>query len=112
MIRISAIFISLMLLAATLKKTNDIEVFPSIESEFPLIWKTEMGCASFRTNIIVNKGKSGWRSPTDDWMVGSKEHPSKNNSSMKDYFRSLLNNKEIMDIFEITKDDIENRYFN
>ena len=61
---------------------------------------------------IVNKVKSGWRSPTDDWMVGSKAHPSKNNSSMKDYFRSLLNNKEIMDIFEITKDDIENRYFN
>ena len=45
-------------------------------------------------------------------MVGSKAHPSKNNSSMKDYFRSLLNNKEIMDIFEITKDDIENRNFN
>ena len=61
---------------------------------------------------IVNKVKSGWRSPTDDWMVGSKAHPSKNNSSMKDYFRSLLNNKEIMDIFEITKDDIKNRYFN
>jgi hypothetical protein len=61
---------------------------------------------------IVNKVKSGWRSPTDDWMVGNKEHPAKDNSPMKDYFRSLLNNKEIMDIFEITKDDIENRYFN
>jgi asparagine synthase (glutamine-hydrolysing) len=61
---------------------------------------------------IVNKLKSGWRSPTDDWMVGSKAHPAKDNSPMKDYFRSLLNNKEIMDIFEITKDDIENRYFN
>jgi hypothetical protein len=31
---------------------------------------------------------------------------------MKDYFRSLLNNKEIMDIFEINNNDIENRYFN
>jgi hypothetical protein len=61
---------------------------------------------------IVNKVKSGWRSPTDDWMVGSKAHPAKDNSLMKDYFRSLLNNKEIMDIFEITNNDIENRYFN
>ena len=61
---------------------------------------------------IVNKVKSGWRSPTDDWMVGSRAHPAKDNSSMKDYFRSLLNNKEIMDIFEITNNDIENRYFN
>jgi asparagine synthase (glutamine-hydrolysing) len=61
---------------------------------------------------IVNKVKSGWRSPTDDWMVGNRAHPAKDNSSMKDYFRSLLNNKEIMDIFEITNNDIENRYFN
>jgi asparagine synthase (glutamine-hydrolysing) len=63
-------------------------------------------------NEIVKKIKSGWRSPTDDWMVGSKAHPAKDNSPMKDYFRSLLNNKEIMDIFEINNNDIENRYFN
>jgi asparagine synthase (glutamine-hydrolysing) len=63
-------------------------------------------------NEIVKKVKSGWRSPTDDWMVGSKAHPAKDNSPMKDYFRSLLNNKEIMDIFEINNNDIENRYFN
>jgi asparagine synthase (glutamine-hydrolysing) len=63
-------------------------------------------------NEIVKKVKSGWRSPTDDWMVGSKAHPAKDNSPMKDYFRSLLNNKQIMDIFEINSNDIENRYFN
>ena len=61
---------------------------------------------------IVNKTKSGWRAPTDHWIIGSKNNPSKNNSLIKDYFRTILNNKEIMDIFEITKDDIENRYFN
>lgn len=61
---------------------------------------------------IIKKVKSGWRSPTDDWTVGTKAHPAKDNSPMKDYFRSLLNNKEIMEIFEINNNDIENRYFN
>jgi len=61
---------------------------------------------------IIKKVKSGWRSPTDDWTVGTKANPAKDNSLMKDYFRSLLNNKEIMDIFEINNNDIENRYFN
>ena len=61
---------------------------------------------------IIKKVKSGWRSPTDDWTVGTKAHPAKDKSPMKDYFRSLLNNKEIMDIFEINDNDIENRYLN
>jgi asparagine synthase (glutamine-hydrolysing) len=61
---------------------------------------------------IIKKVKSGWRSPTDDWTVGIKAHPAKDKSIMKDYFRSLLNNKEIMDIFEINDNDIENRYLN
>lgn len=61
---------------------------------------------------IVNKTKSGWRAPTDHWIIGTQNNPSKNNSLIKDYFRTILNNKEIMDIFEITKDDIENKYFN
>jgi asparagine synthase (glutamine-hydrolysing) len=61
---------------------------------------------------IIKKVKSGWRSPTDDWTVGIKAHPAKDKSTMKDYFRSLLNNKEIMDIFEINDNDIENRYLN
>ena len=61
---------------------------------------------------IIKKVKSGWRSPTDDWTVGTKAHPAKDKSPMKDYFRSLLNNKEIMDIFEINNNDIENRYLN
>lgn len=61
---------------------------------------------------IIKKVKSGWRSPTDDWTVGTKAHPAKDKSPMKDYFRSLLNNKEIMNIFEINDNDIENRYLN
>ena len=39
-------------------------------------------------------------------------NPAKNNSPVKDYFRTILNNKEMMDIFEYTKGDIENRYLN
>ena len=63
-------------------------------------------------NEIVNKVKSGWRAPTDHWIVGTPNNPAKDNSPVKDYFRTILNNKEMMDIFEYTKGDIENRYLN
>jgi asparagine synthase (glutamine-hydrolysing) len=61
---------------------------------------------------IVNKIKSGWRAPTDHWIIGTKNNPSKDNSPLKNYFRTVLNNKEIMNIFEYNKDEIENRYLN
>ena len=61
---------------------------------------------------IIDKVKSGWRAPTDHWIIGTKNNPAKDKSILKDYFRTILNNKEIMDIFEYTKDDIENRYMN
>ena len=41
--------------AVSTKEIKTAESFPSIETEFPLLWKTKIGCASFRTNIIVNK---------------------------------------------------------
>ena len=63
-------------------------------------------------NEIVNKVKSGWRAPTDHWIIGTPNNPAKDNSPVKDYFRTILNNKEMMDIFEYTKDDVENRYLN
>ena len=48
--------------AANPKEIKPTESFPSIETEFPLLWKTKMGCASFRSNIIVNK---------DELIIGS-----------------------------------------
>ena len=56
--------------AASPKEIKPTESFPAIETEFPLLWKTKMGCASFRTNIIVNK---------DELIIGS------NGSGFMDY---------------------------
>lgn len=62
--------------------------------------------------MIVNKSKTGWRAPTDDWVIGSHKHPAPNNSPLRDYLRSVLSDKTIMDIFNIKAEDIENKYLN
>jgi outer membrane protein assembly factor BamB len=70
MFRFIAIVFALLLLAASPKKATTTEAFPSIESEFPLIWKTKMGMASFRTNVVITK---------DELIIGS------NGSRFMDY---------------------------
>lgn len=57
MLRFSAILFTLLLLAASPKKTDETEKFPPIESEFPLIWKAKIGRASFRTNVVFNNNE-------------------------------------------------------
>ena len=70
MLRFCAIVFVLVLLAASPKKITS-DSFPSIESEFPLIWKTKMGRASFRTNVVITK---------DELIIGS------NGSGFMDYY--------------------------
>lgn len=57
-----------------LVKTNDIPVqpFPALESEYPLLWKTQTGSASFRTNTVFTSdhiimGSNGMRF-RDFWL--------------------------------------------
>jgi len=63
-------------------------------------------------NFILDRNKTGWRAPTDDWIVGTKEYPAPDHSLIKDYFRDLLNNNEMMNIFEYKKNDIDDRFLN
>lgn len=63
-------------------------------------------------NYIIDRKKTGWRAPTDDWIIGIDKYPASNQSIIKDYFRELLNNKEIMNIFEYNKNDINNKFLN
>jgi asparagine synthase (glutamine-hydrolysing) len=63
-------------------------------------------------DFITNKNKTGWRAPTDAWLIGTKENPAKNRSPMRDYIRSILSDKSIVDIFEISASDIGSRYLN
>jgi asparagine synthase (glutamine-hydrolysing) len=63
-------------------------------------------------DFITDKNKTGWRAPTDAWLIGTKKNPAKNRSPMRDYIRSILSDKSIVDIFEISASDIDSRYLN
>ena len=63
-------------------------------------------------NFILDRDKTGWRAPTDDWIVGTNEYPAPDHSLIKDYFRDLLNNNEMMNIFDYKKNDIDDRFLN
>ena len=63
-------------------------------------------------DYITGKAKSGWRAPTDDWIIGTGVRPALETSPIRDYFNELLHDREIMDIFEIKEADIRNRYLN
>jgi asparagine synthase (glutamine-hydrolysing) len=62
--------------------------------------------------IVVGKRKTGWRAPTDDWIIGIASHPAPDSSPIRDYIRSTLADPLIREVFELTEDDIENRYLN
>jgi len=62
-------------------------------------------------DYVLNKTKSGWRAPTDEWVIGIKQKPAPDNSPLKDYVRSLLT-PEILDIFEVPGSDLDARYLN
>jgi hypothetical protein len=63
-------------------------------------------------DYITAKPKSGWRAPTDDWIIGTRARPAVETSPIRSYFRDILLDREIMDIFEITEFDIDHRYLN
>jgi asparagine synthase (glutamine-hydrolysing) len=62
--------------------------------------------------FITTKNKTGWRAPTDDWVIGTQAYPAKKNSPIRAYFRDILSDREIMEIFEINSADIDNKYLN
>jgi asparagine synthase (glutamine-hydrolysing) len=62
--------------------------------------------------FITKKKKTGWRAPTDAWVIGKEYKPAKNKSPMRDYIRNVLSDKNVRDIFEISSSDIDDRYLN
>jgi len=63
-------------------------------------------------DFITNKNKTGWRAPTDDWVIGTKFKPAKDKAPMRDYIRDVLSDKDIIAIFEINSSDIDDKYLN
>lgn len=60
---------------------------------------------------VLRKEKSGWRAPTDEWVVGRPGFPAAD-GPLRQYLRATIARPEIADLFGITPDDVENRYLN
>lgn len=63
-------------------------------------------------NYILDRNKTGWRFPTDEILVGTRSKPAPNRSLLKDYVRTILDDKELQELFEFNNNDVENRYLN
>ena len=61
---------------------------------------------------IVTKPKTGWRAPTDEWIIGTATYPAPDDGVVREYVRSTLADPVVRELFELTADDIENRYLN
>lgn len=62
--------------------------------------------------FVTRKRKTGWRAPTDEWVIGRPSMPAKNSSPIRDLFRELLTDPDVREVFELTEDVIENRFLN
>lgn len=70
------------------------------------------GYASRLPAIVTKKGKTGWRAPTDDWLIGRASLRAPDKSPVREFVRATLADPEIRELFELTDDDVENRYLN
>jgi len=61
---------------------------------------------------VINKKKTGWRAPTDTWLIGMASQPAPDDGLLRQYVRSVLKDPAIRELFELTEDDIENKYLN
>lgn len=91
------------------------KTIPEFYNTNPLQYNKPLLKNAYRDKLpdnIIDRNKTGWRAPTDDWIIGKEAHPADDKTELREYFRSILYDPEIMEIFEITTDDIENRYLN
>jgi len=71
--------------------------------------------AAYDSNLprfVTRKRKTGWRAPTDEWVIGRPSMPARNSSPIRELFRSLLSDPEVREVFELTDDVVENRFLN
>lgn len=61
---------------------------------------------------VVSKTKSGWRAPTDDWIIGTIGDPARDDGLIRSRFRELLSDPVTQDLFEYTVEDIDARFLN
>lgn len=60
---------------------------------------------------VTKKPKTGWRAPTDDWIIGINSRPAPD-GPLRNYIRSALADPVVRELFGIDDDTVENRYLN
>lgn len=61
---------------------------------------------------IVDRAKTGWRVPTEEWIIGDRAQPAPDSGMVRNYVRDILHNQEIMDIFSYDESYIDSHYLN
>jgi len=100
--------------------------FRDLAAAIPSAWKVGTEGASWAVNNkhllrqayanrlpqqVTGKAKTGWRAPTDDWLIGIASHPAKE-GPLRDYVRETLADPLIRELLGITDDLVENHYLN
>lgn len=61
---------------------------------------------------IIKRSKTGWRAPTEEWVVGDSHFPAKDDGLVRNHYREILMDPEMMDLFDYGPTEIEDRYLN
>ena len=66
-------------------------------------------------DIVISRGKTGWRYPTDEMLIGKSSEPSmamynEHQEKLRNFVYETLNDKEIMNIFEYNESMIWHKY--
>ncbi len=61
---------------------------------------------------VTGKRKTGWRAPTDEWVIGRPSLPARDDGPARTLLRSLLAGPEVRELFELDDDAVENRFLN
>ncbi len=62
--------------------------------------------------LAVTKKKTGWRAPTNEWIVGRSSTPAPDRNPVRDMVRQVLRDRDVRALFGISESDVEDLYLN
>lgn len=74
-------------------------------------WLLRRAYAGLLPDPVVEKAKTGWRAPTDGWVIGIKAQPAAE-GPVRAYLRDLLAAPAVRELFGVTDADVDGRYLN
>lgn len=75
-------------------------------------WLLRQAYAARLPDYVLAKGKTGWRAPTDGWVVGIAQAPAPDAGPVRAYLRETLAAPLVRDLFGVTAADVEYTYLN